>query len=221
MSKVQRLLLRSVIALIIGHLILGISLNAAWKQAQQNFIVMMKQKLTLQMMSALQQDLQNYYLEHGKLPDNFRELPVVEREPSMFMEFQDRPYLDQAGKPWDAWGHEIVCQVEQGKVSLLSYGQDGQPGGLGLDYDFSPGSAVTKSSQLTFCQFLENKSTSHMITNCVVISLLTSLLTFRIVNSEGMKVEDLFGISARVLLILVSASFIGSIMALVHAPNGH
>jgi general secretion pathway protein G len=69
--------------------------------------------------------LKQYYLRKNKYPDTGTGLKVL----------VDEQITDKV--PKDAWGNDFVYLLEGGKPVIMSYGDDGTPGGEGVAADLS------------------------------------------------------------------------------------
>ena len=69
--------------------------------------------------------LKQYYLRKNKYPDTGTGLKVL----------VDEQITDKV--PKDAWGNDFVYLLENGKPVVMSYGDDGAPGGDGISADLS------------------------------------------------------------------------------------
>lgn len=69
--------------------------------------------------------LKQYYLRKNKYPDTGTGLKVL----------VDEQICDKI--PKDAWGNDFVYMLEAGKPVVISYGDDGTPGGEGVAADLS------------------------------------------------------------------------------------
>jgi len=69
--------------------------------------------------------LKQYYLRKNKYPDTGTGLKVL----------VDEQITDKV--PKDAWGNDFVYLLENGKPVVMSYGDDGTPGGDGVAADLS------------------------------------------------------------------------------------
>jgi general secretion pathway protein G len=75
--------------------------------------------------------LNQYRLDVGRYPATDQGLKALVAPPEG-VERWNGPYLEK-GVPEDPWGHEYVYRSpgEHGEYDIISYGQDGEPGGEG------------------------------------------------------------------------------------------
>jgi general secretion pathway protein G len=92
-----------------------------------------KQGTAKAQMQLLETSLDTYYLDVGEYPTNLSELSQSNKKGWA------GPYLKK-GIPLDPWGNDYILRVpgENGNYyTLMSLGQDNQPGGEGLDEDLT------------------------------------------------------------------------------------
>jgi len=70
----------------------------------------------------------------NRLPHSLDELVT---RPGDCPKWQEGGYLKGTKPPKDPWGHEYVFKNESGKLEVISYGSDGQQGGVGNAADLS------------------------------------------------------------------------------------
>jgi general secretion pathway protein G len=96
---------------------------------------MSRQKTTKAQIELFGSALDEFRLDNGRYPTTEEGLQTLRDKPEGLDNWAG-PYLPKA-IPKDAWGHEFVytCPGEHGGYDLVSYGQDGEPGGEGEDQD--------------------------------------------------------------------------------------
>ena len=80
---------------------------------------------------SLEKALDQYRLDVGHYPRTEQGLAALYTQPANEPKWQG-PYLKKAPPP-DPWGHAYLYKApgEHGDVDIMSYGNDGQPGGTG------------------------------------------------------------------------------------------
>lgn len=80
---------------------------------------------------ALEQALDQYRLDTGHYPSAEDGLEALNTRPPTEPKWEG-PYLKK-GVPLDPWGHPYGFRIpgEHGEFDLVSFGRDGQPGGIG------------------------------------------------------------------------------------------
>lgn len=86
---------------------------------------------------ALEKALDQYRLDTGHYPTTEQGLAALMTRPADEAKW-DGPYLKK-DVPLDPWGHPYLFKSpgEHGDVDLLSYGKDGEPGGVGEAADIT------------------------------------------------------------------------------------
>ena len=96
-----------------------------------------KAKIARAQLDAFEKALEQYRLDVGSLPRNEQGLDALLLAPAGVSNWQG-PYLKKAVPP-DPWGHPYVYKLAANgrDADVLSYGADGQPGGVGDAADIS------------------------------------------------------------------------------------
>ena len=86
---------------------------------------------------ALDRAVDTFRLDVGRFPANEEGLAALNTKPANADKWNG-PYLKK-DVPLDPWGHPYVYKIpgNKGDFEILSYGKDGQPGGVGDDADIS------------------------------------------------------------------------------------
>ncbi|GAB5452715.1 MAG: type II secretion system major pseudopilin GspG [Halioglobus sp.] len=85
----------------------------------------------------LEQTLEMYKLDVGRFPTTEQGLDALVNKPERVSGWNG-PYL-KSNVPLDPWKREYLYRYpgERGSIEIITYGQDGQPGGEGEDADIS------------------------------------------------------------------------------------
>lgn len=78
--------------------------------------------------------LELYYVDNGAYPSNEDGLKALAAAPTAATAWNG-PYLKDAGKLADPWGHAYTYQTSGSEFTVRSLGRDGKEGGEGLDAD--------------------------------------------------------------------------------------
>jgi general secretion pathway protein G len=86
---------------------------------------------------ALDKAVDTFRLDVGRFPTNEEGLAALNSKPADADKWNG-PYLKKDMPP-DPWGHPYIYKTpgSKGDVEIISYGKDGQPGGVGVDADMS------------------------------------------------------------------------------------
>jgi general secretion pathway protein G len=110
----------------------------------------------------LGEDIARYREKTGHLPARLSDVTVM--GPPMYP-------VDAQGRPLDVWGRPFLYQVTGDSYDLFSFGEDGLPGGLGLDADLHAGWTSPLTEYITFWQFAAAEPGGVKFT-CVVAGVL-------------------------------------------------
>ena len=94
-------------------------------------------KVARSQLDALEKALDQYRLDVGRYPDTEQGLAALMARPSGVARWSG-PYLKKT-VPQDPWGRPYLYKSpgDHGEFDLLSYGKDGQPGGVGEAEDIT------------------------------------------------------------------------------------
>ncbi len=124
----------------------------------------------------------------------------------------------------DGWGCPFVYKVTGSDYALFSYGQDGKPGGEGLDTDISSDNLRLqdhKGKRATFRQYLSYPYFGDMAGRACLGGGLAGLLCFTLLRREK-RSDALRGeVTVQILALLVAATLIATFMTMMHLPMGH
>jgi len=208
MNKIKtiQLIPRLVLSSIAGLIIFGIGINATWTSSQGHAPLL--QRMTRKYMGIVDSDIQAYHKKHGKWPAS---LNVVGLDP----DFPD----NNDGNVWvDSWGRPYVYRVTKNSYSLMSYGRDGKPGGVGLDSDISMHNA---NSEMPFLQAMTDPWASEMIEASVFGGLLTFFLTFFLIRPADLNREKWGCLLAKLAPTLIVLFYLTLLIVALDYPSGH
>jgi hypothetical protein len=152
--------------------------------------------------------------------------------------------LDDLGRGYvlsDRWERPLVYRVESDHYCIVSYGLDGKPGGVGLDYDLStddfPRSGtspyVPPQARATFRQFLDDwgrfqrsaegarGSGGTMALMSGLTGLAAFLLAFRLLGTAAPRRRRSVSVAVEFIITLAVTIYVGLCIAFFHAPTGH
>jgi hypothetical protein len=210
----DHLFVRSLIAICVGIVISAISLKAAWRQSA-NSLDWGSQQMTENALMQIQKVVAAYQRASNACPESFEQLQP------MFNEFPDLKGFQSKNDFVDGWNHPLALLKEGTNCIVISYGRDGKPGGIGIDYDLKPAELLPKESMLTFQQFWNDERTRDAITWCFICGAMAGALSFLTVKIPNLTKRGLlalgFTLGATLLGSFIAASFITAL----HVPNGH
>jgi len=207
MNKIKtiQLIPRLVLALIAGLLIFGIGLNVMWSSSQSH--AEMLQIMTKNRMKSVNSDIQAYLKKEGKLPGS---LNVVGVDPS-YPSFNDSNLLDR-------WRRPYVYRITKTGYTLMSYGRDGKPGGVGLDSDIS---LDNTNSEVPFLQAMNDPWASQMILGSTIAGILTFFLAFFLIRPADFSKKNWGCIMAKLVPLLIVLFFLTLLIIALDVPSGH
>jgi len=218
------------VSLAVGLLVFAIACKLAYQQYCGS-AVRYRQASTLRDIAELRQAIETYRREKHVLPKALSDLP------------QAWVRHDVNGAPVDSWHRLLHYWTDGTRYRIFSYGRDGKPGGVGLDYDLSSddlgqgrvagsGGAVVKSlpeeARPTFGQFVTDRgeyggsgSGISMFLTCILTGAAASLLAWRSIR-RGARLHWNRGLLVLKLGVTVLATLvIGLFITGLHIPSGH
>jgi general secretion pathway protein G len=210
MSKIKeiRLIPRLVLAFVAGLIIFGIGINVTWTSSQGH--AEMLQMMTRDRMRSVNSDIQAYLKKKGKLPDS---LDIVSDSPkdTIFKHFQNADISDR-------WGRLFIYRITKTGYTLMSYGRDGKPGGVGVDSDITLDNA---NSEVPFLQAMDDDWTSQMIGGSAIAGTLTFFLAFFLIRPADFNRKKWGCMLAKLVPLLVVLFFLTLLIIALDVPSGH
>lgn len=104
--------------------------------------------------------------EYGSLPESLKGL-----------DFDEDYYVrkNEEGEVYDMWGRPLIYQVDGDDYEVISYGEDGKPGGVWFDSDLSNRGPYPPES---FPPSLEVYWNSELAINSIILSVLVGFVCF-------------------------------------------
>jgi hypothetical protein len=184
----------------------------AWREYRGYSYFRFPQEMTRTELERFREGIEQHREATGKLPAHLNELvPVPEQQ---FMS-------DGIGRPFDGWGHSLQYVVADGTYKLFSYGEDGKPGGEGLDADLYAGAPPSDRERLTLAQFMARPDAKGIQLTCLVAGAIAFPLFF--VYGLGQQGPKLSLTRALVVsaITAIFAIFTAVFMSAAHLPSGH
>ncbi len=149
-----------------------------------------------------------YHQAYGAIPASLSDLAGLENGYS---------WVNPNGPTLDGWGRPFIYLREESGFEVLSFGRDGQPGGVGLDADLSTSDLKGRAPLPTLGQFLFELPTGTIVSWCLATGALGAILTFYLVRSPRVSWSLMGKIGATVL----AAGVVAGWMMFLHIPTGH
>jgi hypothetical protein len=214
------LLRRVLIALFVGLVLALISIYSVWVGIRDIPRVVYPREGTINDMHDIDSSIAGYQEKEGKLPASLEDLLDIEGAWSI--------RRDQLR---DRWGHPFLYSVKGQEYTIVSLGHDGQPGGIGIDWDMASTGphkdawavlwkavCTYPEAQPTLRQFLfEVPPARGMVVPCLFTGLLAALFTFQLVKSPRISAGDMIA----AVLTIVGAMVVSWFMAAIHISPGH
>ena len=203
------------IAAFVGLVISGISLRTACRQSAHSF-AWPEQWVTEFKLREIGKAVFAYQQASNACPGNFDQLQPIGQT---FSDLQD--YFRNSNDFVDGWGHSLVFSKEGTNCLVMSYGQDGKPGGIGIDCDLTTEHPLPIESVPTFRQFWASDRTRDMITWCFICGAMAGVLSFWTVRNPNFTKRGLILLGLSLAATIIGTIFVAAIITALHVPSGH
>lgn len=148
--------------------------------------------------------------------------------------------VDSRGEPIDWWRRPLHYWTDGTHYRVTSYGRDGRPGGVGLDYDLSSDDLesgrtsthawprIPKQATPTFRQFLSDRGDERypgsgrmMALMCALAGLVAFVFGFVTLGAAVQTRQGVRGTLRRLVITIVGTVFLAMIITTLHVPTGH
>lgn len=231
--KWRRHVLRFVVSGVIGVLVFGVCVLAAWRALGGSFYsnsAMQSQSISLLRHYAVEMQRD---LEEGKpLPKTWSDLDasVHERGSGSL-----KVNLNRDGAPLDRWGNPLLYETDVTSFALTCFGRDGWPGGKGFDTDivYRKGAQYIErdspvgeeSSQYgerpSLRAFLFRLPTAGVFQVAAMSGVLAFLTAWVALGSTKLDRRKLRRALIQIAVVSAVSIFIALILAQVHIPSTH
>jgi len=206
-------LARFLIASGVGLLVFVIAIVTAWFEIAPIRNVRYDQLLTQLSLQHVEDAIAEHHKRTGSPPMDLNMLRAADNAIILSL----RP----DGLALDGWGNPFAYSVEGDNYVLRSYGRDGKPGGVGLDYDLSASPLLPNEAIPTFSQFLFCMPTAGITVTCGLAGLISFLVCFREVKPTGFSPREVLMMLLTILLTAVTALIAAAFISMLHIPWGH
>jgi general secretion pathway protein G len=200
---------RFAIAALTGIVIIGICLNVTWNDA--GVYIQFPQMFTRRTLKYTALAVEEYRQKKGTLPRSLSQLNGM----------SDAPIIQDNGVIWDSWRHPLIYKVHKDNFTLMSYGRDGKPGGIGLDCDLSSANPKPATAALPFLQVIFHPLARGMVWTSVISGVLTFLLIFSVVTPIDLSQQRWRELAFKLLFTLIATYFVAVFITMLHVPSGH
>jgi uncharacterized membrane protein (DUF485 family) len=203
----------------------------AWEQYRASPVSRVSQAVTLVDIGAVQQAVESYLRDKGRLPSSVEGIPPAGNE---------RFRTGVTGAPVDSWGRPLRYWTDGKRYRVVSYGRDGEPGGVGCDYDLScddlPAAKpptywlLVKLPDLakpTFGQFLTDRAadgapaSTGMLAMCFVSGLAAFFIAFRGTPVRAGSRAASGALVVTLIVTVLATMMVTFAIAVLHIPSGH
>jgi hypothetical protein len=141
----------------------AVAILCAWNGSGRSEYLWLNRNNTIRSLEILRSEINTQFEKTGKLPQSLSDLPSV----------KEGHFLDDGnGHPSDAWLNPLLYEVKDGSYVITSLGEDGKPGGSGIDADLTAtGAGVSVGEFPTLSQFLSRRDTHVLLWSCGVSGL--------------------------------------------------
>jgi len=218
-------------SLVLGLLVAIISFHVAYQRfCDPGLVIRDHQRITLRYISEVAEAIEAYRQEKHALPKTLRDAAASVP-------------MDETGAAVDLWRRPLHYWTDGTDYRVTSYGRDGKPGGLGLDYDLSrddlpkdaalhgsPWSSwkLPQQSTPTFGQFVTDRgefahtgSGRMLVLMSLLAGLVAVVLAFRTIGRSAPVRRNVGALALNLIVITAAALFIGTVIAAFHVPSGH
>ncbi|RYG69303.1 hypothetical protein EON80_10035 [bacterium] len=202
--------LRFSIAFLIAMLVTAACLNVTFESGSR--YIGYSQLFTEKALKRTGEAIDAYRRQNGKLPSSLKEIEAV---------LTSHVMVQEGGVVWDIWRHPLKYTRHGDDYNLVSYGQDGKPGGVGLDFDLALRQPRTPESWPTFSQVILAPVNQRMVLMTILSGLMTFGLTFWLVRPGDLSTERIISLVVKMLVMLVATVIAAITITGLHVPSGH
>lgn len=209
---------RMAIAGVVSLLVTGVALLQVMGSAPY---AQTPQSLTLSQLEAFDDEVQLFRKKHGKLPRSLRQLQTRNTD----------IWFDDGGNVLDYWEHPLVYRARDNRYQIISYGEDGRSGGVGLNHDLTNALAdgdkkfhvweIQPKTRATFLQLLFSPLSRGVVISSLTCGALTFLLVFFQVKIDNLKYDGVYWLGFKLVITFLFAAFVACFIAMLHVPSGH
>ncbi len=202
--------LRLLLSFIVGATVTGFSLNSGWQAYRDSPRASYGRWETRGVLKRIDSAIEEYRQQNQSLPRSLGQLPAGPAS---------RLQIQADGTILDGWRRPFLYSREGARAVVLSYGQDGKPGGVGLNADLSNLRPNPPEAKISFKQFVA--FAPAMVNACLISGMLAFLLTLVITNNAQFSRRGSIALAIKLIVTLVASALVASFMAMLHIPSGH
>jgi hypothetical protein len=212
-SKTGLLFVRIVIGLAVGAVVASISIYIAWYNnvvEQYNDLLCREQIWTRSRLDWLDEVVKEYQRKSNSLPQSLEQAINASTNA-----------IPNAGSAMDAWHHPLQYTVTGSNYLIVSYGEDGLPGGEGVNCDLTNRNPRPKERKMTFLQFLKAPAARAMINCSLICGFAAALICASTVKKTQLTDRTIKSMVLRLFFTTMGATIIAIFITAIHVPSGH
>ena len=194
---------RALLGAFAGLIVFALTFEASWSQTREMVWSSSGGGAAAHIVNEMQADVDAYVKATGQVPTSLQQVPDAARR-----------------DPLDPWGHPYQLTITNGRPVVSSLGQDGLPGGVGLDADVVAPPWPSRY-YATRRQYLRHMPLVPLLIVCFAAAVATALVPMVGGGASRGEPLEVSTTLAKMALTGVAAIAAGSIIAAVHAPSGH
>ena len=199
-------------SLLSGLLVVAAGLISGWSEARGMSVYTLRPRWSHAQLQDLERAILAHRVTHGALPVELAALAPPARSPSWG--------VDDSGRPIDAWQRPIHYSVrEDGTFLLISYAQDGEPGGVGLDSDLTPDPRTLAACRRTYADVRGDAELDAVLHGSLLAGALTALIAYGL--GRPTRTSPYARIGASLVVVTVGAMGLAAVLAVLDLPSGH
>ena len=213
----KRILARFLVAICVWLAVSGISIYTSWQDTKKAELVWFEQWRTQSDLRDINRSILEFQRKSNAVPRTLDQLRSIATEGNV----QIAIGFNSDGQLDDGWKRPFLFLSDGTNYLVTSYGRDGKPGGIGVDYDLTSKNPKPNESLPTFDQFLSNECVQGMIESslgCGALAAILSLLTVRIPDFSR---RGLIILGMSLCATIIGTLFVTSIITALHIPSGH
>ncbi len=177
----------------------------AWYEYRAFPNLHLEHQRTRSTLETVRKDIQDYQRDNAKLPTTLSDV-----YPKRDVQEEDSGLLK------DGWQRPLVYRVENERFELLSYGKDGQPGGIGFDADIYSDQLTSRDHLPTFRQFNSAWGVGGIKGVCLLSGIFVFLLFFSYDKNRHHRPALL-----TLFVTAIFSVFAAVVISMLHLPSGH
>jgi len=214
MNKHRQMGIRIAISMGVGVLVAAIALAVAWRNIGGMSNIWPEQWATHRAIGTIEDIIQMHRATTKTLPKSLEDLRPVG------VNWADL-HWDESGKLLDGWKRPLVYSTDGTSCTIVSYGRDGQPGGIGIDSDLSSSLPSPETTKPTFVQFLFNPRARGIVATCLACGLGAFWVSMVTVTPSALHGWAIVALLVKLALTVLGALVASFFMSIFHIPNHH